>query len=513
MEFSRRRIWMSTLALAGVSAVAIAQSPIRVSKGADNSVVLQFHKIRPAWVEVVVEGEVIATRTVEQSAQQVTLAISSWGLAPGTHEATIKVYDAQGRLIGQTRAPIEIQPDPNAPITLIIPRNRTQVSGVVPIEVRLNPAGNQYVTFFVNGQVRALRNYPPYVYHWDTTAEPNGWHTLEAWSFNGNQTFRTPITRVFVNNPGGRTERQLPAQSDEQIGFNEPTLAPFIAEAEPQGLPFRSAPSEGTVATNPRLSLPHDVPPEKVATEAVPEKVAPADTVASEPQVRMPQEVSSIGSPQWRHSEAGGQLTEAMRLTTPTEVGDPSLSHTRHTPTATPPGVRLSQATPLMRGQKLHTPQEWVSATLGAGSATPAVSGTMVLSRGMALPAPVRTFEVVLNDRLVVSDVAPQVENGLPLVTLRHPMEQAGAEVEWSHELRVATVRFAGRELKVEVDAKRVMLDGREVRLEAPPRIVRGRILLPPWVLCEMLNADLLYDSTRNQLIFVPRMESSLAEP
>lgn len=160
-----------------------------------------------------------------------------------------------------------------------------------------------------------------------------------------------------------------------------------------------------------------------------------------------------------------------------------------------------------MRGQKLGTPQVWAETTLRAGSATSAVSGMTVLSRGMTLPTAVRTFDVVLNDRIVVSDVQPQVENGLPLVTLRHPMEQAGAEVEWSHEQRVATVRLAGRELKVEVDAKRVLLDGREVRLEAPPRIVRGRILLPPWVLCEMLNADLLYDGSTNQLIFVTRGE------
>ena len=240
MEFSRTKLWVSTLAVASLYGVVGAQSPLLVRKGADNSVVLQFRGIRPVWIEVLVDGELIATRSVQATAQQVTLQLIGWGLAPGNHEATFKVYDSQGRLIGQTRAPIELQPDPNAPITVVIPRNSSQVSGIVPIEVRLNPDRNQYVTFFVNGQVRALRNYAPYVYHWDTTQEPNGWHKLEAWSFNGTQTFRTPATSVFVNNPGGRTERQLPAQSDEQVGWNEAQLAPFVAEALPEEFPLRT---------------------------------------------------------------------------------------------------------------------------------------------------------------------------------------------------------------------------------------------------------------------------------
>lgn len=504
MELNRTKLWVSALALASASGiVASSQAPIQVRKGANNSVVLEFRGIRPAYIEVLVEGELVATRHVQDSAQQVTLALSSWGLAPGTHEATLKVYDSQGRLIGQTRAPIELQPDPNAPITVVIPRNGTRVAGVVPIEVRLNPASNQYVTFFVNGQVRALRNYPPYIYHWDTTQEPNGWHTIEAWSFNGSQTFRTPTTRVFVNNPGGRTERQLPEQSDEQVGWNEAQLAPFVAEAVPDRLELRSAPEmAGTLASENRFSAPVETAPSVVEMPASPS--TPAEpTLSSTPLV--PSAPATSG---WRPAGEGASLVPEPRLSRPTELGDPlPTSLPSYTPTASAGGLRIAQAEPEMRGQKLGTPQVWAETTLRAGSPASAVSGMTILSRGMTLPTPVRTFDVVLNDRIVVSDVQPQVENGLPLVTLRHPMEQAGAEVEWSHEQRVASVRLAGRELKVEVDAKRVLLDGREVRLEAPPRIVRGRILLPPWVLCEMLNADLLYDASANQLIFATRGE------
>ncbi len=504
MELNRMKLWVSALALASASGiVSPSQAPIQVRKGANNSVVLEFRGIRPAYIEVFVGDELVATRHVQASTQQVTLALSSWGLAPGTHEATIKVFDSQGRLIGQTRAPIELQPDPNAPITVVIPRNGARVAGVIPIEVRLNAPGNQYVTFFVNGQVRALRNYPPYIYHWDTTQEPNGWHTIEAWSFDGSQTFRTPTTRVFVNNPGGRTERQLPQQSDEQAGWNEALLAPSVAEAVPERMALRPAPHiSGTLASENRLSQPAETAPSAEETPVPPSPSA--EPILSSTRIAP----SASATSRWRSASEDAQRTPEPRLSRPTEVGDPILSSLPpYAPTASSGSLRLSQAEPEMRGQKLGTPKVWAETTLRAGSATPAVKGMTVLSRGMTLPTAVRTFDVVLNDRIVVSDVQPQVENGLPLVTLRHPMEQAGAEVEWSHEQRVATVRFAGRELKVEVDAKRVLLDGREVRMEAPPRIVRGRILLPPWVLCEMLNADLLYDASANQLIFVTRGE------
>jgi hypothetical protein len=217
---SRKRM-LSLLALTGLSSTAIAtwqpQTAPQVRKGDANRLAIQLGGLKAALVEVEVDGVIIATRHLTGRTDVLTLNLQSAGLAPGIHNAVVKIYDAQGRLISQRTTPIELLPDPNSPLTIIVPRNGTQVAGTVPIEARVNSRNSVYVSFFIDGQIRGLRNYPPYVYNWDTTRESNGWHTIEVWSYDGNQTLRTPPMRVFVNNPGGRTEREpLPETAEAE---------------------------------------------------------------------------------------------------------------------------------------------------------------------------------------------------------------------------------------------------------------------------------------------------------
>ncbi len=474
------RKWvLSLLALAGLSTTAVAgwqpQVGFRVRAGKPGQLTLQLRNLRAATVEVEVDGAVIVTRAVGQ-AGTVMLNLQSAGLAPGVHNALLKLYDAQGRLIGQQQVAIELLPDPNSPLTIVVPRNGVQVMGTVPVEARVNRRESVYVSFFVDGQIRGLRNYPPYVYNWDTTRETNGWHTLEVWSYDGNQTLKTPPMRVFVNNPGGRTERAVSSESESvepatQVAASE--LA-TVESAQPVLATPEVRPSEET-----RLSLPESPAEPPVAPSVAPALAEPAFTATT--------------------NGAAPVQPSPNRLSAPQD--EPNLIPSATTPSQSVREPRSVSAEPQMRGQKLRAPQVALAPTAPATkNAAPRTEGVLVqLEYGVRLPAGVSQFDVVVDAAPIAFDVAPVVEEGVALIPVRHVLEQVGAQLRWDNQTKTATLRLGGRTATLRVRANEVQIDGRTLPLDAPLRIVRGRVLIPASALREILNAEILYDGANGQ--------------
>src|SRR5207244_1393728 len=103
--------------------------------------------------------------------------------------------------------------DLSAPVRIAYPENGVEVSGTVPIRVRLGSdlqRQRPYVTFFVDKELKVLRNFPPYEYNWDTTRINNGWHVIEAWTQTADSIspMKARPVHVNVNNSGGPTHLQ-----------------------------------------------------------------------------------------------------------------------------------------------------------------------------------------------------------------------------------------------------------------------------------------------------------------
>jgi hypothetical protein len=476
----RKRV-LSLLALTGLSSTAIAtwqpQVASQVRKGEANRLTLQLRGLRAAWVEVEVDGIIVATRHLTGQSDVLTLHLQSAGLAPGRHNAVVKIYDAQGRLISQRTTPIELLPDLNSPLTIVSPCNGAQVAGTVPIEARVNRRDSVYVSFFVDGQIRGLRNYPPYVYNWDTTRERNGWHTIEVWSYDGNQTLRTPPMRVFVNNPGGRTER-------------EPL--PEAAEPEPA---VQVAASEPATANNAlRAATAPEARPSEAARLRAPESPA---AIPAEPSV-----APALAEPVFTATVNGSAAAQPSPNRPVAPQQEPSVLATATTPTQMARELRGVQAEPQMRGQKLRAPQVAHALTPPA-TANAALSTASVLVRleyGVRLPTGVSQFGVVVDAAPIAFDVAPRVEDGIALIPVRHVLEHLGAQVQWDNQRKTATLQLGARTAVLRVRENEVRVDGKPIPLEARLRIVRGRILVPPTVLRELLDAELLYDGATGQV-------------
>jgi hypothetical protein len=490
-----------TSVLALVAAHEALQGTARIVPSAPDRLTLELKGLTPAFVEVEIGGVSVAQRPLSGRASPLQIPLSSAGLPPGTHEATVRLYDAQGRLLTTLRGPVELSPDPTASITILIPRHGTSVSGVVPIEVRVSGQARPYVSFFVDGQVRTLRNYPPYVYYWDTSRERNGWHTLEAWSFDGSQTFKSPATRVFVNNPGGRTERITPPQSDEQVGLNEPTLAaPATPTAQAEWRWRGMESTEGQMRIEGRLSQPRQAP--APATKAPPSVSVPAVSRPAPAEVHRATMPVRVPAPAYRVARAETQPSRADRLTPPSAESVPPAETVLSTvPTLGAKHLRVSGTAPQMRGQKLSAPQ----IALASATAAPATRATsranwLPITFGTRLPTHIARYEVFLDARLVSFDVAPRVQEGVPIVAIRHIVEQAGGTLRWDNLRKVATIELMGRTLTLDVRANRALLEGEPLQTDIPLQIVNGRVMVPASLLGTLLNAELAFEVATHRL-------------
>jgi len=474
---NRKRSW-SVLALVGLSSTATAtwqpQLASQVRKGDANSLTIRLGDVKAALVEVEVDGVLVATRHLAGRAPMLALTLHSAGLAPGKHQALVKVYDAQGRLLSQHPTLIELLPDASSPLVIVAPRNGMQVAGTVPIEARLSSTNSVYVSFFVDGHIRGLRNYPPYVYYWDTTRESNGWHTIEVWSYDGNQTLRTPPTRVFVNNPDGRTARESTPNSKE----GAPAVQVALSEAtDAANTPRLAAAPKTYLNEEVRLSAPESSAKPSLAPET------------AEPPLRA------------IRNESTPAQSSPNRLST--SVQEPSLVVARITPTQAKRTLNTVPAVPQMRGQKLYVPRVDLAPSMpSAKRDAPRTENPLIrLEYGVRLPARTTLSGSAVNSVPLTLDITPIVENGAVLVPIRSVLEPLGARLRWDNRCKVAILELGGHTAVLRVRENEVRVDDVPVLLEARLRIHHGRVLIPISALPKAFGIEILYDSTTGQLL------------
>ena len=77
-------------------------------------------------------------------------------------------------------------------------------------------------------------------------------------------------------------------------------------------------------------------------------------------------------------------------------------------------------------------------------------------------------------------DVAPFIENGRTMLPLRAIAESIGIKVDWDNSTRTAIFTNGDLVAKIQIDGNKVVIsDGRIIELDAKPRIVKDRIVLP----------------------------------
>lgn len=543
----RRSFSVVMLGTMGGCVLALSDPQIRIEtpKGSQNLLAVYFQNLKAAGIELVIDEVPVAYRALPKwSSGSLSFPLDATRIAPGYHQVKVNFYDAQGHLIGTAHQQIEIQPDPAAPVTILTPRYGTTVAGVVEIEVQVaNAHERPYVSIFVDRQFRTLRNFAPYLYTWDTTREQNGWHLIEALVVEeSREAVKAPPVRVFVNNPGGRTERRQEGQETVAALTSAPPLpageespvrkveAGSATMAEVAHLQSPSVASH-RLASKPQRTLSHAPSTGQLPVHSPTQPFALRNHPVSQAQVaRLPR--LKVPTSAARRSPLG-----AARIKSTGSLSAPSTPPRGGTPPARSKPVILAR----FIGQKLDIPAlpPLTSAKPATGSPQPSVSritkpdlvqpaapalkasvpriaapalakpATPPLARrawvpitvGTRLPRSVQTFGVVFDSTRLTFDVQPRVQAGIPLAPFRHLFEYVGGQLQWQGETHTVVAQGMGRSLQFQIGNPVATVNGSKVQMEVAPLLISGRSLVPCSFLQEVLNVEVFYDPTTGNLI------------
>jgi len=108
---------------------------------------------------------------------------------------------------------------------------------------------------------------------------------------------------------------------------------------------------------------------------------------------------------------------------------------------------------------------------------------------GVLLQLPVDSTAAFVNGSQKALDVPAQIQDGRTLVPLRFVGESLGATVGWDGDKRMVTYTLGNTQINLVIDDTHARVNGADVTLDVPPRIVNSRTMVPVRFVSERLGA------------------------
>lgn len=138
----------------------------------------------------------------------------------------------------------------------------------------------------------------------------------------------------------------------------------------------------------------------------------------------------------------------------------------------------------------------------------------LTAAAALAAPAVERPPRLVVNGRVVQTDVRPRIIDGTTLVPLRFVAEALGAEVSWDPRGREAVIVHEGERIAVVAGEGTLVAGSRIIQLRTPAQVIQGRTMVPLRAIAEGLGAQVRWDpATRTVSIRTPTDERAEPSP
>ena len=508
LEWTAAPFLLSALFLMFASAansMLIVDPKIVVEKALEqNMLVVRFTDARVSLVELRLNGAPLAVREAKETYRsgEVTFSLDPNGLPSGRHKLEVVLRAADGKALASTVTDLTIDEKPMAPILIRTPKFGEQVAGEVQIEVLIGPMIKKpFVSLFVDRQFRELRNVPPYRFVWDTTREAAGWHSVEAWAYDEElNTYKSVPIQVYVNNPGGRTERVV-----EQQRVSDPALGGTGDEGDlltgSSGL--KSAGDGNTIASEVGVAItrPGDVQKLRsglvtnpdgfvpVAPGAPAKEISLADARISGQKVVAPPAPGSFAAKQPTKADTGHAVEQATR----TEIVPPK------------PGTQEGK----LSANPDHTPLVAVAPkpiAPGAATATSAVrASTPPAPSVVTVAKPSGAFSIFFDGQEIRFDVSPRTVEGVPVAPFRHLFAHGGGQIGWDNSTKTMSADRIGTRIRVRVGDLFATVNDNRVRMERPAFLDAGRTLVPLSFVRQALNVEVEYDPATGHVLITSK--------
>lgn len=529
-------------------------------------------------LELYIDGVKAQSKTLDvpEAKGVVSFLVDASLLTPGPHRVVVRataidaeVRSAKGAFVygndgglpdGLTRpAPSDGQdfgPSGAAPeMRLITPAPNSKVQGTVIVQVGAADEGGRppYVSIFIDGEFKTLVNYRPFEYEWDTSALPNGWHTIaitEAFDADVPVAHLKPI-RVYVNNPGGLTSVRTDLQDAPPVAVKP--VAPKSLTGTTAAPKPRTARSKVLKTAAPR---PLARRPAGQALLAVPRmaahapqgglmQMAKADLLWSDLHLDMSQGLSDPFVPSLSTPKA------AARLVTPRSEFKPRTARAPGSPVtaAALPGGKGSQPIPKGAGRLLRMAQadpltddgltspflalpelpaaapKHISVTVSHPSVSPHLIGVAARARriqihmphlnGGASAATARPHfalgaaslmratgqkRVQFNSSLLQMDRPLAIHQSVLFGPLRQIFEYGGGSLQWNAQSKTVRARTSARDIRLTIGQKQATVNHKTFQMDRAPYLEEGRTMVPLSFLPAAMDVTVQYDPATNHL-------------
>ena len=116
-----------------------------------------------------------------------------------------------------------------------------------------------------------------------------------------------------------------------------------------------------------------------------------------------------------------------------------------------------------------------------------------------------QNISVQMDGKALSFDVAPVMQNNRVLVPFRAIFEAFGANVYWYEKTETVTATKGSLNLMLKINNSKMTVNGKEITLDVPPRLVGDRTLVPIRAVSEGLGADVDWDEANNKVIITTK--------
>jgi hypothetical protein len=118
-------------------------------------------------------------------------------------------------------------------------------------------------------------------------------------------------------------------------------------------------------------------------------------------------------------------------------------------------------------------------------------------------------IRVIVNGRTLRLDQPPVIAGGRVLVPLRGVFEGMGAFVRWKDLTQTVVIVRSATYVSLRVGERTASVNGKSVSLDVPAQLVRGRVLVPLRFIGEALGAQVAWQAATRTVVITAREQSA----
>jgi len=483
---------------------------------------VKFHGGNIRIIELYIDGSRITRQALSTRDGRgvVHFTLEPTLLTEGSHEVLIKAYEADGTCATTTTQIVVASADLNALARFEWPKRNAEIQGVVPIKIKIDPSiMDPYVTYTIDNDFLAFRNYAPFVYNWDTGKVPNGVHNIGIEVMDGHslQVVQKMTITVNVKNVGGLTMIP-PGASIKPPRADAGTVTDAIKNVAESALPSSVLPANDSVLGIARSSAPKPTAPALGLRANAPLRSSGRESHAAPTVLNSTFDLAEKAMQGMPLDHTVDVLRMAAAV-----IGAPSNTRPTINPSAhVAPGLAALAADPreLMPSSTIaglaHLAPHFPHAGAIALRPSTSRSGAHAVATGQPAvraaaaqptlprfsPTPRRkTFDVAFNNRMINFDVPPREENGIPLAPFRAIFENTGGTVKWNNDAKIVHAFDSQHDIEIKIGDKEATVNNTPLSMEAVPYIDHGRTIVPLSFVRDAMDVKITYDKETGHLL------------